>query len=256
MTPTTVTALRDLATSWREQAEFSDSGEDALALHQCADDLTALINASPAFREALTADERQTIVTVLETEGFDDLAERIAATPEPAPAHVHVIPTNRLTESPEAPHEHVCTCGFHYFSDEVATPSSSSAEGTAVERGQSQTTRLSSAPSDNPATPEPAPALDLRAALSEFLNGKYPNNGEGGDTSRLTWTIPERAFGPLRKALEALEATPEPAPALDVERLNRAFYNTPRLPDLQETARQHIERVAAEYARLAAKEQP
>ena len=46
----------------------------------------------------------------------------LAATPEPAPAHVHVIPTNRLTESPEAPHEHVCTCGFHYFSDEVATP--------------------------------------------------------------------------------------------------------------------------------------
>ena len=45
-------------------------------------------------------------------------------------------------------------------------------------------------------------------------------------------------------------ATPEPAPALDVERLNRAFYNTPRLPGLQETARQHIERVAVEYARL------
>ena len=40
----------------------------------------------------------------------------------------------------------------------------------------------------------------------------------------------------------------EPAPALDVERLNRAFYNTPRLPGLQETARQHIERVAVEYA--------
>ena len=50
-----------------------------------------------------------------------------------APAHVHVIPTNRLTESPEAPHEHVCACGFHYFSDEAATP-------------------------------EPAPALDLRGA--------------------------------------------------------------------------------------------
>jgi hypothetical protein len=42
----------------------------------------------------------------------------------------------------------------------------------------------------------------LRAAVVEFLSGHYPNNGDGR-TSHLTWTIPEKAFGDLRYALDA-----------------------------------------------------
>ena len=75
------------------------------------------------------------------------------------------------------------------------------------------------------------------SAVNEIRSGRFP-------------PLPNVA---VREAQAALAATPEPAPALDVERLNRAFYNTPRLPGLQETARQHIERVAAEYARSGAR---
>jgi hypothetical protein len=59
---------------------------------------------------------------------------------------------------------------------------------------------------------QPTPvAADLRAALEQFLNTRYPNNGEGA-VARLTWTIPEPAFGELRAALAAQPAAPSVAP--------------------------------------------
>ena len=81
--------LRDkLPDEWHpwasEQADEAHGYNDAL--HRVVEVINEEIEALATPEPALTADERQTIVTVLETEGFDDLAERIAATPEPAPA--------------------------------------------------------------------------------------------------------------------------------------------------------------------------
>jgi hypothetical protein len=47
----------------------------------------------------------------------------------------------------------------------------------------------------------------LRVALEKFLSAHYANNGDGR-TSHLTWTIPEKAFGDLRYALDARPSDP------------------------------------------------
>ena len=122
------------------------------------------------------------------------------------------------------------------------------------------------------ATPEPSEPL--RAALM-WIQKQLLNQVADATSGPIIADICDEA---LRRWPEisgpTYAATPEPAPhtladcrraveehigtepALDVERLNRAFYNTPRLPGLQETARQHIERVAVEYARIQREEQP
>jgi len=65
--------------------------------------------------------------------------------------------------------------------------------------------------------------------------------------------IDPRHLGPPDPRIREAEAAA--GTALDVERLIRAFYNTPRLSAL-EYASDHIRRAAAEYARLAGVEKP
>lgn len=96
---------------------------------------------------------------------------------------------------------------------------------------------------------EPA-AEGLRAALELLIDDAIgENEGCPHHYGNLTYSC--LCVVPVERIDDALAAAARATPpALDVERLIRAFYNTPRKPRLEETAAEHIGRAATEYARL------